>query len=255
MTNSDRYTAPALEKGLDILELLSGRPGAMSLAEMAAALGRSHSQLFRMAAVLERRGYIGRSEEGYWLDARLYDLAMQAPPRRNLMAAALPEMERLAHRIDQSCHISIIAGTMIVVIARIEAPGEAGFAVRLGHTRRADRSTSAPTICAFSSAAEIERLLKMLSEEEDFDRPGFLADIDTIRGEGLFIRPSRIIAGVTDLTAPIIGETGMAVAALTVPMLRRARNVDPFSDAKRELLFAAGAISRRLSAGAPTLGN
>ena len=67
MSDRSRYTAPALEKGLDILELLASRFEPMSQAAIAHALGRTPSEVFRMISVLEQRGYlvrVTRNEEG-----------------------------------------------------------------------------------------------------------------------------------------------------------------------------------------------
>src|SRR5690625_6410198 len=62
-----KYRAPALEKGLDVLELLASHGGPLTTSQMATLLGRSVSELFRMVLALEYRGYIalaeGRSEE------------------------------------------------------------------------------------------------------------------------------------------------------------------------------------------------
>lgn len=55
-----KYRAPALEKGLDILELLARNSSPMTTSQMACALGRSVSELFRMVLALEYRGYIAQ---------------------------------------------------------------------------------------------------------------------------------------------------------------------------------------------------
>ena len=54
----DRYRAPALDKGLDILELLATSSSPMTLTAIVNQLGRSHGELFRMVQVLEFRGFI-----------------------------------------------------------------------------------------------------------------------------------------------------------------------------------------------------
>ena len=56
-TAGSAYPVPALEKGLDLLELLSARADPQSLTALARTLGRSSSELFRMITCLERRGY------------------------------------------------------------------------------------------------------------------------------------------------------------------------------------------------------
>jgi DNA-binding IclR family transcriptional regulator len=53
-----RYAAPALEKGLDILELLSLRDEGLSQRQLADALQRSVGEIYRMLACLVERGYV-----------------------------------------------------------------------------------------------------------------------------------------------------------------------------------------------------
>jgi len=54
------YYAPALEKGLDILELLAREGAPMTARQVAEKLGRSKNEIFRMVHVLISRGYIAR---------------------------------------------------------------------------------------------------------------------------------------------------------------------------------------------------
>ena len=45
------YSAPALEKGLDLLELLSSEVDGLNITEITTRLDRSGGELFRMLAV------------------------------------------------------------------------------------------------------------------------------------------------------------------------------------------------------------
>src|SRR5690348_5205293 len=58
---TDRYRAPALDKGLDILELLAAEDGAFTQVEIAKALGRTPNEIYRMLDRLVRRGYVSRN--------------------------------------------------------------------------------------------------------------------------------------------------------------------------------------------------
>ena len=55
---AERYRAPALDKGLDILELLSSVDGGLTQSEIAKKLGRSPNEFYRMLDRLVRRGYV-----------------------------------------------------------------------------------------------------------------------------------------------------------------------------------------------------
>jgi len=58
------YAVPALEKALDVLELLSQAQQALGLNQIAEALNRSHPALFRITVCLHNRGYLLRDASG-----------------------------------------------------------------------------------------------------------------------------------------------------------------------------------------------
>ena len=60
---SKSYSAPALEKGLDILELLSNFEEGLSQAEIASSLNKSVNEIYRMITTLTNREYIDFDNE------------------------------------------------------------------------------------------------------------------------------------------------------------------------------------------------
>ena len=134
-TDDRKYRAPALEKGLDVLELLATNAVPMTPSQMSTDLGRSVSELFRMIQVLEFRGYIELTPAGYRLSNRLFALGMAQAPVKSLTEAALPHMRDLSAATVQSCHLVVPTEAQIVVVARIEGPGDLSYSVRLGYRR------------------------------------------------------------------------------------------------------------------------
>ena len=55
-----RPGAPALDKGLDLIEALAAESGGLSQKQIAERVGRSVGEIFRMLGVLEQRGYVSR---------------------------------------------------------------------------------------------------------------------------------------------------------------------------------------------------
>ena len=93
----DRYRAPALDKGLDILELLAGIDGGLTQAEIAKRLQRSPNEFYRMLDRLVRRGYVTRLDgDHYSLTLKLFGLAQLHAPVRRLVSYATPLMRELA---------------------------------------------------------------------------------------------------------------------------------------------------------------
>ena len=87
------YATPALEKGLDVIELLAMQPGGLTKSEISRLLDRTVSEIFRMLLCLEGRGYIAQSnDDRYSLTLKLFKLVQEHPPTERLIARALPVM-------------------------------------------------------------------------------------------------------------------------------------------------------------------
>src|ERR1700746_224838 len=93
------YPTPALEKGLDILELFAGTPEGLTVSEAARRLNRTVSEIFRMILCLEQRGYLAQSpnKERYHLTLRLFRLAQEHPPTKRLVTETLSDMHLLCY--------------------------------------------------------------------------------------------------------------------------------------------------------------
>lgn len=216
-----KYRAPALEKGLDVLELLATHGGPLTTSQMATHLGRSVSELFRMVLALEYRGYIALVEgrEGYELTNKLFALGMAQTANRTLLDAALPVMNDLSRAIGQSCHLAVPSGDQVVVVARIESPRDLGFSVRVGYRR--SLLDAASGVVLFGHQSEVEQIVwrERLSAEYDAERlASFVAKAEAAAQDGLVRSPSNFVDGVTDLCVPVLGAQG-AVATLNVPFI------------------------------------
>ncbi len=252
-TSRRPYRAPALEKGLDILELLAGAQAPLATPAIASALSRSRSEIFRMLSVLEARGFIARSpaDEGFSLTPRLLELAMRNPPTRSLLDAALPVMEALAERVGQSCHLAVASGTDMVVIARVESPAYVGFSVRIGHRRSLLDSTSGRVLLAHLPEARWPEGLA----EADHDPAELARDLARIRREGMRRARSTYVRGIIDLGAPVFDGTGSpAIAALTIPCVQQPGEPEEVGAVASRLVGAAAEITAALAAQAGSTG-
>jgi len=245
-----KYRAPALEKGLAILELLAAAREPMSLNVISRHLKRSVSELFRMIQVLEVQGYleISNTGAGYVLSNKLFTLGMTRAPTRDLHDAALPVMHRLAERIGQSCHLGIASADQMVIVARVEAPGDLGFSVRIGYRRPLIESTSGLVLYAFQSdlvrAEWKTRLAGSVSRREwvNYERRGHAA-----RKAGFVRSESHAVLGVIDLSAPVT-QSGSVAAALTIPYVKTGRSLS-VEETVGSVVSAAQEISRVLGGG------
>jgi len=245
-----RYRAPALEKGLDILELLADRPEGLSQSEVARGLGRTVGEIFRMLNCLVERGYLSiqRPSDRYILTLKLFELAHRHTPIDRLLSNAGPLMRELAHQVHQSCHLALIEGGHAVVVAQTDSPGHIGFAVRVGSVIGLTGTASGRVLLAFQTPEDRARILSKasLADQETAATPEFTRALEALRARGYEQMESTRIRGVRDVSAPVFDHRGSAAAAMTVPFIER---LDAPDDSSLELTHQAlSHTSARLSA-------
>lgn len=246
-----RYSAPALEKGLDILELLSAAREPLTLQQIGEGVGRTKGEIFRMVSVLEGRGYIERteSEDRFIVTDRLFRLGLNRPVNRSLVEIALPFMNAFTDAQGYACHLAVASGPQMVVIARVESTSHIGFTVRIGYRQPLELTGSGNCLLAFMSARRRHRLYDEMRRENPWiDLDALDAALAGWRAEGRVMRPSSITEAVIDLSAPVMdAQEGGAVAALTCPYLRVMNNPRDAADVMADIADAARRISDALA--------
>lgn len=216
------YSAPALEKGLAILELLAGESEGLKLSDIARRLDRSVGELFRMLVVLEQCGYVCTIDgtDTYILTLKMFDLSHRFPPIKRLLSVAAPIMKALSYTIGQSCHLTVYYEGKGHVVAQQDSPSERIFSVRLGAEVSLFNSCSGHVLLAF--ADEDERLRMLAKIPSVHKKPGNAAIkklVSKVRAQGFENIVSLQIQGVQDIGFPVFDYTGKVVAALVVPFV------------------------------------
>lgn len=250
--SAKEYAAPALDKGLDILELLCRADAPLTQKQIAAKLGKTVGELYRMVSCLVARDYIGQIGDTYHITTKLFELAQMNPPTHRLLLEATPIMQKLANEIEQSCHLTVYGQGRQVVIAKVDSPGAMGYSIRLGAELDVIVSASGRVMLAFQEEATRRVLLEeVLLRRPDHKDDRLSKKLDVIRDRGFESAPSTQVRGMHAISYPILDSQLHAIAALTVPYADRIdligrKSVD---DVQQALGFAAGFLSSRMGAG------
>jgi DNA-binding IclR family transcriptional regulator len=250
---SERYGAPALEKGLDLIEILAEEAGAFTQKELAERAGKSVSEIFRMLGVLERRGYLVRDKltGRYSLTLKLFVLGNRHQPTRRLQAAALPVMQDLAEAIGQSCHLVVAIENRMTVVAQAEPRGPMVFTVKQGADfPLSAHRVSARVLAAFAATARQDEMLRsMIIQDRTPESSALRKRLNGIARKGYDMVPSETIGGVIDLAFPVFDQDGYAKASLVVPLLPViGRTPDP-ETVKAKVAAAAQRVSAAIGGG------
>jgi DNA-binding IclR family transcriptional regulator len=239
------YSVPALDKALDIVELLARAPDPLTLSGIAGALQRSTGEIFRVLRTLEARGYLAREAgDGYVLTNRLFEQGLRRPATASLLEIAYPEMRRLAEEIRQSCHVSVPSGGRMVTVARVENRGAPTFTVPIGFSMPVDESASGRVYLAFLQDDERDRRLAGVPARR---RATLRARLAGIRERGFEVAPSPGAAGITDLSFPLFEADARPAAFLAVPAALRATGGRELEAIVSALRRAAERIDQRMA--------
>lgn len=248
-TSPPNYSVPALEKGLDVLECLAAQERALTQAQLARALGRGASELFRILTTLERRGFVHRDPVSgtYSLTLRMYELGHAHSPYERLLLAAERPMRALSEKVGESCHLSVIHRGRVLGLFQEESPARVRLSIAMGSSLPLVRGASGRLLLAFLEDERRGETLRLdtefprLSEEEQLN---LLQRLALIRARGYETARDETVAGVIDLAMPVGGIGSRVRAALTVTALSRTGEAFDEEGALRALRQTADVIGR-----------
>lgn len=214
------YSAPALEKGLDILELLANEAEGLNITEITKRLNRSVGELFRMLVVLQQRGYVAleSGSDRYTLTLKMFGLSHRFPPIKRLTSASAPILQRLSYDIEQSCHLVIYYEGRGHVVVQQDSPSARVFSVRLGAEAPLLHTCSGHLLLAFADQNTRSQMLSRVpahlnvSHDVDIDKL-----VEKVQKQGYESIQSAQAHGIQDIGYPIFDYRDQVVAALVVP--------------------------------------
>lgn len=231
------YKAPALDKGLDIIELLAVSSEGLTQAQIANHLNKSVNEIYRMLSTLKARNYLefDSQTDNYKLSYKLLNISASFSPTKTLLEKANPIMKEISAKIKQSVHLSIYTAGKLLVIAQCDSGSKFNYHVTVGSTFDLLETSSGRVILTFQSEQERSRRLSrrktFLSIEKnsnipiktirELEKKYSKQIIHKIKKEGCEVVKSLQIPGIINISYPIFDNSGYAIAAITSPFLSR----------------------------------
>ena len=220
-----KYSVPALEKALDVLEYLSEQAVPLTQAQLARALKRQAGEIFRMLACLESRGYLRREPVtgAYSLTLKLFELSRTHSPYELLLKVAQPLMRGLAEEVRESCHLSVIHHGRVLVLAQAESPRPFRLSVEVGSLHSPMNTTSGRVLLGNMDDGIRDEILgreKSWTQEKPVVRLAFLKRLAAIRARGYERAEGERFVGALDIGVPVGSPLSSMKAALTIAMLK-----------------------------------
>ena len=222
MTSEARKRVGAIDRALQVLDVLTERQQPMSTYDLAQKTGAPASTIYKIVDELVERSMLTRvGDNAVWLGPRLMRYGLTYRSRMDVFNEAKREMEALAERLGETIQICARDEDMMTVIGM--SRGEDHFNVA------SDVGTRVP----LNWTASGRLLLGHLDEEErvrifrDIARPSTTgrAEIDPVKlaelagtefRERVAVQMSASEFAVACIAAPICDETGACVATISI---------------------------------------
>lgn len=251
---SERYLVPALIRGLNILQELSGERRRLTLSEVAAALHVTRSSAYRLLFTLGHMGFVAFDSETktYALGPQVLQLGYGYLAARDLVEVAMPHLVRLRDRTGWSAHLGELHGRDVVYLARVATRRSIASTVHVGTRLPARATTMGRILLAGLTDAEVRELYRddpggSFGAKAPATIAGLIEQLGSDRALGAVVQNSGYEPGVASIAAPVRDMTGHVVAAINISAVALLTNdAELNGPLKAEVIAAAEAISRDL---------
>jgi DNA-binding IclR family transcriptional regulator len=223
MGNDAQTESPvqSVDRAVTILELLA-RQGETGVTEIAAELGVHKSTAFRLTAALEMRGLVEQAGDRgkYRLGMGLVRLAGAATMRMDLSLQSKPVCERLAAEIAETINVAILDADEAVNIDQVIGPSAISSHNWVGQRTPLHATSSGKILLAYAPEptreARLAGSLKRYTDRTVVDPEELRKQLTAVRRDGFAYTLEELEEGLNAVAAPIHGQTGQVVAAVSV---------------------------------------
>lgn len=213
----------ALEKALDVLDLVSAAAQGLGQADIAEQLGMPRTTSYRLLATLVARGLLRRDplRKVYRLGFRCFEMARQAYPAPDLVAACVGEMRALRDLTGETCYLAVLDGIDVLSLERCDGAHSHRSSAELGQRKPAyctgqGKSILSALAPAVRDALLREMVLKPLTPLTITDRKLLQAELKICAARGYAIDDEEILLGVRCVGAPVVDGQGQVRGAISI---------------------------------------
>jgi IclR family transcriptional regulator, pca regulon regulatory protein len=219
--NPERDYVQSLSRGLTVLQAFNAERPAMTLADMARATGLTRATARRLLLTLVALGYVCTDGRTFELTPRVLDLGFAYVSSLQLPDIAQPFMEALSDRVHESVSASVLDGTQIVYVARVNTQRIMGISLAIGSRLPAAWTSMGRVLLADLSDRQLDEFLDELvvtelTSHSITDVAVLRAEVLTVRSQGYAFVDQELEEGIRSIAAPLRDRRGRTLAAINV---------------------------------------
>jgi IclR family transcriptional regulator, KDG regulon repressor len=217
--------SPAVDRALNILEVISQGAAGMTNAQLARRLGIPKSSASNILGILQERGYVCRFPDSgrYKLGYTLLSLGRKVVETSEIRELTLPFMRDLSEKCDLTCHLAILGQGDAVhlekVVARryFQADKSRSVGDRVGlHSSSVGKAMLAWRARPVLDSVLGTRDLYRFTSKTVTSRMRLLAQLEQARKQGYTFDDEECRLGWRCVGAPIFDQLGNTMVAICV---------------------------------------
>jgi IclR family transcriptional regulator, pca regulon regulatory protein len=219
--NPDRDYVQSLSRGLTVLEAFNAERPAMTLADMSRATGLTRATARRLLHTLVALGFVCTDGRTFELTPRVLDLGFAYVSSLQLPDIAQPFMEALSDRVHESVSASVLDGSQIVYVARVNTQRIMGISLAIGSRLPAAWTSMGRVLLAGLTDTQLDEFLDglvitRLTMDSITDIDALRSEIHRVRSQGYALIDQELEEGIRSVAAPLRDRRGRTLAAVNV---------------------------------------
>ena len=204
-----------------MLEAFNADRPAMTLADMSRATGLTRATVRRLLLTLVALGFVCTDGRTFELTPRVLDLGFAYVSSLQLPDIAQPFMEALSDRVHESVSASVLDGSQIVYVARVNTQRIMGISLAIGSRLPAAWTSMGRVLLAGLNDPQLEEFLDELvvsgpTQQSINNVEALRSEIHTVRSQGYALIDQELEEGIRSVAAPLRDRRGRTLAAINV---------------------------------------
>ena len=211
----------SLERGLAVIRAFDAEHRELALSEVARLTGLTRAAARRFLLTLVKLGYVNLSQGRFSLRPRVLELGYAYLSSLTLPEVALPHMEQLVAKVNESCSISVLDDIDVVYVARVPTRRIMSITLAVGTRLPAFVTSMGRVLLAGLPDEELEERLArievtQLTSRTVTDKDALRVILAGVRRQGYAATDQELEEGLRSLAVPLRSSSGAVTAALNV---------------------------------------
>jgi DNA-binding IclR family transcriptional regulator len=243
----------SLDRGLQLLEIISQAKNPMGLPELAEMLNVDRSTVHRLLGTLQQRNYVLQDSQSkhYSLGMKVIELSRRALDGINFRAIAKPYLKQLSKETGESTNLFILANLYAICVDYEASPSPLAVSNDTGIVYIMHATAGGKVLMAYMTEDTQQKIIKSnpltaYTPRTITDANVLMMHLQQIREQGYALDDEERYVGVRCIAAPIFDHTRKAIAGISMSGPASRVTLDRIPELARYVTQTASDISSEL---------